>query len=169
MDARAHARANARGRAVVMQPDDGPSYWQPMPANGFVHLKLTPETTGCEDFLSGVQTVAPGGRVREHFHDAQVEVAVVLKGRGRFVADGVSHPLVPGTVTFVGTDVRHEIFNEGAEDMVTFFLISPPKGLAEFFARVGRARTPDEPAPAPFPRPDDVNAFEDRLGLKGTA
>ena len=60
-------------------------------------------------------------------------------------------------------------FNEGAEDMVTFFLISPPKGLGEFFAQVGRARTPGEPAPAPFPRPDDVNALEDRLGLKGTA
>lgn len=25
-----------------MQPDDGPSYWQPMPANGFARLKLRP-------------------------------------------------------------------------------------------------------------------------------
>ena len=23
-----------RGRAVVMQPEDGPSYWQPVPAHG---------------------------------------------------------------------------------------------------------------------------------------
>ncbi|MDP7668729.1 MAG: hypothetical protein QF738_11820 [Rhodospirillales bacterium] len=32
----------ARGPAVVMQPDDGPPQWQPMPANGFARLKLRP-------------------------------------------------------------------------------------------------------------------------------
>ena len=29
-------------RAVVMQPDEGPSYWCPVPANGYAHPKLVP-------------------------------------------------------------------------------------------------------------------------------
>ena len=29
-----------RGHAVVMQPDEGPSYWQPVPSNGHADPKL---------------------------------------------------------------------------------------------------------------------------------
>ena len=35
-----------RGRAVVVQPEDGPSYWQPVPANGHADPKLYPACTG---------------------------------------------------------------------------------------------------------------------------
>jgi hypothetical protein len=31
-----------RGHAVVMQPGDGPSYWQPVPAGGHADPKLFP-------------------------------------------------------------------------------------------------------------------------------
>src|SRR5213594_3650575 len=34
-----------RGHAVVMQPADGPSYWQPVPASGHADPKLYPENT----------------------------------------------------------------------------------------------------------------------------
>ena len=34
-----------RGHAVVMQPGDGPSFWQPKPANGYAEPKLTPQNT----------------------------------------------------------------------------------------------------------------------------
>src|SRR5438094_536100 len=39
-------REGVRGRAVVMQPGDGPSYWQPVPANGHADPKLFPGNTG---------------------------------------------------------------------------------------------------------------------------
>ena len=35
----------ARGCAVVMQPGEGPSYWQPVPANGHADPVLFPENT----------------------------------------------------------------------------------------------------------------------------
>ena len=35
-----------RGRAVVMQPEDGPSYWQTVPANCHADPKLYPARTG---------------------------------------------------------------------------------------------------------------------------
>jgi hypothetical protein len=35
-----------------------------------------------------------------------------------------------------------------------------PPGLDDFFAAIGRLRTPGEPAPEPFARPADVHAIE---------
>ena len=153
-----------RGRTVVMQPPDGPSFWQPKPANGYTQLKLRPEETGFEALSMGYQTVAPGGRVRAHSHDGQIEIQICFRGRGSVVADGVRHPLVPGTTCFVGCEVRHEIINEGEEDLVLIWVISPP-GLEDFFAAIGRARQEGEAAPPPFDRPTEVAAIERAAGM----
>ena len=74
---------------------------------------------------------------------------------------------MPGTACFLGPDVRHEIFNDGAEDLVQLWLIGPP-GLEDFFPSIGHPRAPGEPAPAPFERPDDVVAIETAMGFEGT-
>ncbi len=154
----------ARGRTLVMQPPDGASFWQPKPASGHTQVKLRPEDTGFEGLSVGYQTVAPGGRVRAHSHDAQVEIQICFRGRGRVVADGVGHALVPGTMCFLGYDVRHEIVNEGEDDLVLIWIISPP-GLEDFFAAIGRPRREGEAAPAPFDRPVRVAAIERAAGM----
>lgn len=156
-----------KGRAVVMQPGDGPSWWQPVPASGYAHAKLTPDRTEFSGLSMGYQTIAPGGRVRAHSHDKQVEVQICFRGQGRAVIDGETHPVVPGSVAFLGHNIMHEIINDGAEDLVMIWVISPA-GLEEFFASIGRARREGEPAPAPFPRPTDVVAIERSLGLMDT-
>ena len=156
-----------RGRAVVVQPGDGPSYWQPVPANGHADPALFPARTGFETLAMGYQTIAPRSRVREHSHGDQVELQICFRGRGRVVVDGVSHPLQPGTACFLGPDVKHEIINEGADDLVMLWVITPP-GLEDFFRAIGRPRRPGEPAPVPFARPADVVAIERNLGMKDT-
>lgn len=156
-----------RGHVVVVQPDQGPSYWQPVPANGHADPTLTPEGTGFDVLSMGYQTIAPGGHVREHSHGDQVELQICFRGRGRVVVDGVSHPLVPGTACFVGYDVKHEIANEGPDDLVMLWVISPA-GLEDFFKKVGRPRRPGEPAPPPFARPADVVAIERAMGMNDT-
>jgi quercetin dioxygenase-like cupin family protein len=156
-----------RGHAVVMQPDEGPSFWQPVPANGHSDPKLTPSTTRFETLSMGYQTIAPGGHVREHSHGDQVELQICFSGRGRVVVDGMSHPLVPGTACFLGYDVKHSILNEGSEDLVMLWVISPP-GLEHFFAAIGRPRQPGESAPAPFARPQDVVGIERAMGMNDT-
>ncbi len=35
-----------------------------------------------------------------------------------------------------------------------------PGGLEDFFQAIGRPRTPGEPAPPPFPRPENVEEIE---------
>ena len=156
-----------KGRAVVMQPDDGPSYWQPVPANGHADPKLFPGNTGFEGLAMGFQTIAPGSRVREHSHGDQIELQICFRGRGRVMVDGASHELVPGTSCFLGHDVRHEIVNEGPEDLVMLWVITPPE-LEHVFETIGRQRTRGEGAPAPFARPPDVVAVERAMGMNDT-
>jgi quercetin dioxygenase-like cupin family protein len=156
-----------RGRGVVVQPDQGASYWQPVPANGHADPKLTPATTGFEAQAMGYQTIAPGCRVREHSHGDQIELQICFRGRGRVMVDGVSHPLTPGTACFLGYDVKHEILNDSTEDLVMMWVITPP-GLEDFFKAIGRPRQPGDPAPAPFARPTDVVAVERAMGMNDT-
>jgi quercetin dioxygenase-like cupin family protein len=156
-----------RGRAVVVQPEQGASYWQPVPANGHADLKLTPATTGFEPLAMGYQTIAPGCRVREHSHGDQIELQICFRGRGRVVVDGVSHELTAGTACFLGYDVKHEIVNDSPEDLVMMWVITPP-GLEDFFKAIGRPRQPGDQAPAPFARPADVVAVERAMGMNDT-
>ena len=159
--------ATMRGRAVVMQPDDGPSYWQPVPANGHTDPKLFPANTGFDALAMGYQTIGVGARVREHSHGDQVELQICFRGRGHVIVDGRSHPLVPSTACLLGHDVKHEIVNDGPEELVMLWVIAPP-GLENFFAAIGRPRSAGDPAPAPFARPDDVVAIERSLGMNDT-
>jgi quercetin dioxygenase-like cupin family protein len=161
-------REGVRGRAVVMQPGDGPSYWQPVPANGHADPKLFPGNTGFDGLSMGYQTIAPGSRVREHSHGDQVELQICFRGSGRVMVDGVAHKLTPGTACLLGYDVKHEIINDSADDELVMLWVIAPPGLEDFFKAIGRPRVAGEPAPAPFARPADVVAVERRLGMNDT-
>ena len=161
-------REGVRGRAVVMQPGDGPSYWQPVPANGHADPKLFPGNTGFDGLSMGYQTIAPASRVREHSHGDQVELQICFRGSGRVMVDGVAHKLTPGTACLLGYGVKHEIINDSADDELVMLWVIAPPGLEDFFKAIGRPRVAGEPAPAPFPRPADVVAVERRLGMNDT-
>lgn len=157
-----------RGRKVVLQPGEGKSFWQPVPANGFAEPRLVPGETKFEGVSLGFQTIAPGSYVREHSHDNQIEMLVGFSGRGTVKVDGVPHPMVPGTTCFLGYDVKHQIINETDEDLVMVWAIAPA-GLEEFFETIGRPREEGEPAPEPFARPVDTDAIDRRSGMDATA
>jgi quercetin dioxygenase-like cupin family protein len=154
----------ARRHAAVIQPSEGDSFWQPVPANGHADPKLTPANTRYGGLSMGYQTIAPRSRVREHAHGDQIELQVCFRGRGRVMVDGVSHPLVPGTACFLGYDVKHEIINETDEELVMLWMVSPA-GLENFFKAIGRPRTPGEPAPTPFARPENGVEIERASGM----
>ena len=152
----------SRGDLHVVQPDAAPSFWQPVPANGFVEVHLAPDRVRMEHPIGfGRQTVAPGGHVREHSHDRNEEVIHVVEGHGHAVLDGVRHPMQPGTTLFLGRNRLHMFVNDG-EAPLTFVWLLLPNGLEDFFAAIGRPRAPGDPAPAAFPRPADVLEIERR-------
>ena len=153
-----------RGFAII------PSMETPLTPLEFMRRarKLYPGRTGFPGHSMGFQTIAPGGRVREHSHGDQVELQICFRGKGRVVVDGQSHPLVPGTACFLGYDVRHELINESPQDdLVMLWVITPP-GLEHFFEAIGRPRAAGDAAPAPFERPADVIAIERRMGMNDT-
>ncbi len=158
---------NCRNHAVVVQPGECPSYWQPKPANGHADPTLIPRNTKFDGFSMGYQTIAPGSNIRAHAHSDQVELQICFSGRGHVNVNGEHHELVPGTACFLGPDVRHEIFNDGDQDLVQLWVIGPP-GLEDFFQSIGRKREPGDLAPARFERPVDVVEIERSMGFEGT-
>ncbi len=152
--------AQDRGAAIVVQPGEGESYWQPEPANGYAEVRVSRrDDPSIDRFSSGIQVIAPGGRVREHQHGANEELLFFFEGRGRAVIDGVEHPIRPGTTVYVGPWRKHTFINDGDIDLKMFWVLVPG-GLEDFFQAIGRPRTPGEPAPAPFARPEDVGRIE---------
>lgn len=152
----------ATGEARVFGPDDGHSFWQPVPANGFVRNIINQRMIdGQTNFSLGTQTVAPGCFIREHTHPHNEEVIFVVEGRGVARIDGVEHAIEKGSCVYVGRGRKHHFLNPNAEPM-TFLWLMMPGGLDQFFAEIGRARTPGDPTPEPFPRPANVAEIEAR-------
>lgn len=148
------------GPVLVVGPEDGESYWQPVPANGYIRSIFNNELLGnANKFALGTQTVAPGCFIREHTHDRHEEMIFVFSGHGLVKLDGVEHVLEPGSAVFIGLNRRHQFINTGKEPF-TFVWYLMPGGLQDFFRQIGRPRTLGEPAPAPFPRPDNVAEIE---------
>lgn len=146
-------------KSRVVQPDEGTSFWQPVPANGHVEVKIEGGQDGMADFDSGVQEVAPGCHVREHAHGENEELIMVFAGEGEAVVDGAAHRMLPGTMLYLARDSRHTFRNTG-DAPLRFFWTLLPGGLSPFFRAIGRPRQAGEPVPEPFPRPDNVEQIE---------
>ena len=149
-------------RSAVIPLDQASSFWQPIPANGFVRCILDSASVGAHTpFSMGTQTVDPGCHVREHTHDRHDEVIHVLAGHGAARLDGVLTAIAAGSTIYIGANLKHG-FHAAPDAALTFLWLLMPGGLETFFAAIGRPRTPGEPAPAPFPRPPDIAAIEAR-------
>jgi quercetin dioxygenase-like cupin family protein len=154
--------AAIEGSVRVVGPGEGESFWQPVPANGFVRNILSQAMTGGEaNFSLGTQTVAPGCFIREHTHADNEEVIFVIEGRGTARLDGVDHPIEIGSAVYIGRNRRHHFLNPHDTPM-TFVWLMMPGGLDRFFAEIGRPRTADEATPPPFPRPENIAEIERR-------
>ena len=148
----------------VLQVDEGPSHWQPVPANGYVTAKLVPETWD-GPFSAGIQLVAPHCHIRKHAHDRHHEAIFVWGGEGRALVDGVEHPMRTGTLVGLPIGVEHMFINDGDEPLKLFWMLAP-HGIEAFFAEIGRPRQAGDTPPAPFPRPANILEIEARTVFK---
>ena len=149
-----------RGAVVVKQPEEGESFWQPVPANGYAEVRVSPrDSTKIAGFSSGIQVIAPGCHVREHQHGGEQELLFFFEGTGRAVVNGEEHPIVAGTTIYVGAWNTHTFINDGETDLKMMWVLMPG-GLEDFFQAIGRPRERGEDAPPPFPRPDNVTEIE---------
>jgi quercetin dioxygenase-like cupin family protein len=140
-------------RFHAQPPGGGGSYWQPLPARGYIVVAASPREVPGLPFSTGLQAVSPGGSVRPHAHEAQFEVITILEGSGTAEVEDERIPLLPGTTLAFAPGTRHAFTNDGAGELRFTWTISPP-GLEDFFAEIGRPRLPGEEMPEPFTRPE---------------
>ena len=67
----------AKGHAIVIGPEEGESFWQPVPSTGFITSKITPYNSPYDSFSSGIQVLEAGSSVKQHAHERGV-VSVVF-------------------------------------------------------------------------------------------
>jgi len=152
----------AASQSAVIGLDDAASFWQPVPANGFVRCILRSDAVGARTpFSMGTQTVDPGAHVREHTHDRHDEVIHVLDGHGTALIEGGHRLITKGSTVYIGANLKHG-FHASADGALTFLWMLMPGGLDDFFAAIGRPRAPGDPQPSPFPRPPNVAEIEAR-------
>ncbi len=149
-----------RGAAFVVQPDEGESYWQPVPANGYAEVLVSKRDDPSIGALSsGIQVIAPGCHIREHQHGAEQELLFFFEGTGKVLVNGEEHPVRPGTMVYAGRLNTHKIVNDTDADLKMMWVLAPG-GLEDFFEAIGRPRAAGETAPEPFARPENVAAIE---------
>ena len=73
---------HAEGVAIVLGPEDGESYWQPLPSRGYVINKINPYTSPYDDFSIGIQVLEPGAHIRRHAHERSHELLFCFRGTG---------------------------------------------------------------------------------------
>lgn len=152
----------AQPTAVIVGPDEGRTLWQPLPSRGYVQVALSPANMPYDAFSAGIQVLPPGCHVREHGHRQNHEVIFIYEGTGICEIEGEVTPVGPGTTVLFGRHARHRIENTGTVDMKLFWVFTPP-GLEDWFDAIGRPRTPGEPMPPPFERPQNVAEIQERM------
>lgn len=143
-------------KSLVINPNDGESWWQPMPSRGYVTTYITPEKNPYHDFSSGIQVLPPDCEVREHGHTINHELAFIYQGKGIVIIEDETYEIGPGCTVLFADNEKHIIRNTSDEDMHLFWVFMPPR-LEEWFRAIGKPRTPGDEMPEPFPRPDNTD------------
>ena len=138
--------AFAKGAVVVLGPDEGESFWQPLPSRGYIVNKLTPYNTPYDSFSLGIQVLEPGAHIRRHAHERQHEVLFCYAGEGWAEVDGQRHEVRPETTLLIGRAAWHTVQNTGSGQMRLLWMIAPA-GLEDWFRAIGRPRRPGEAMP----------------------
>lgn len=150
-----------KGEALVIEPEAGESYWQPIPSTGYITSKVTPYNSPYDSFAAGIQVLEPGASVRMHAHERSHELIFVYEGEGYADVDGARHELAQGSMMVMGRRVHHYVENTGDGQLKMMWVIFPP-GLEDWFSAIGKPRISGEEPPAPFKRPPDVAHIQDR-------
>jgi quercetin dioxygenase-like cupin family protein len=151
------ALLSEKGPGLCLDPDEGPSFWQPRPTGGHATLKLHHGSMPSNMFAMGTQTIPPGGRLGERAFDVGEAAFFVYDGTGRAMVNGRWRALAPETLIYVGRGATHDIENEGAGDLALAWIVTPP-GLEGLMCAIGRERAPGTTAPGPFDAPKDLAA-----------
>lgn len=61
----------------------------------------------------------------KHIHENEVEVYIIIKGKGKVTAGEEDIELHPGTLVYIPPKMEHQTFNTGASDLEFYGVFSP--------------------------------------------
>ncbi len=67
----------------------------------------------------------PGKASLRHYHKVSEESYYILRGQGRMVIDGQEHTLSPAQAMLILPGQRHQIFNDGEEELEFLAICAP--------------------------------------------
>ena len=153
--------SHAKGIAIVLRPEDGESFWQPLPSHGYVINKISPYTSPFDNFSVGIQVLEPGAHIRRHAHERSHELLFCFRGTGSAEIDGRKYDVREETMVLIGRGLQHKVTNTGPGQMRLMWFISPP-GLEDWFRALGRPRQAGDPPPPAFERPANIKEIQAR-------
>lgn len=117
-------------RPIVLRASEG----QTIRAFGdTVIVKITTtDTNGA--FSLGLVTTPPQGGPPLHRHTREDEVFLIVSGQYRFVCDGITHDVGPGSMLFLPRNTIHTFMVTGTEPGQAWVLLLPG-GFEKFFGR----------------------------------
>lgn len=68
--------------------------------------------------------VQPGCSIGMHTHETSSEICYILSGHAKVLYDGEVLPLDPGVVHYCPKGHAHSVFNDGAEEMQMYCVVS---------------------------------------------
>jgi mannose-6-phosphate isomerase-like protein (cupin superfamily) len=149
----------AKGVAIVLGPEEGESFWQPLPSRGYVINKITPYSSPYDDFSTGIQVLEPGALIRRHGHERSHEILFCFRGTGIAEIEGKTYDVCEETLLLIGRGLQHKVTNTGSVQMRLLWFISPA-GLEDWFRALGRPRQAGEPLPPAFDRPSNIKDIQ---------
>jgi mannose-6-phosphate isomerase-like protein (cupin superfamily) len=149
----------AKGIVIALGPEDGESFWQPLPSRGYVINKINPYNSPYDSFSAGLQVVEPGAHIRRHAHERNHELLFCYRGNGCAEIEGKQYDVCPETTILIGRGLQHKVTNTGADQMRLLWVIAPA-GLEDWFRAIGRPRRAGEPLPPAFERPAGLEAIQ---------
>ena len=150
---------HAKGDVIVLGPEEGEAFWQPLPSTGYVINKINPYNSPYDTFSTGIQVLEPGAHSAATRTSAATSCCSATPGAAMPRSTGSATNSSPETMILVGRGLQHKVVNAGDGQMRLLWFIAPP-GLEDWFRALGRPRRPGEPVPAPFERPANVEMIQ---------
>ncbi len=134
----------AKGIVIALGPEDGESFWQPLPSTGYVINKINPYNSPYDAFSTGLQVLEPGAHIRRHAHERSHELLFCYRGTGQADIDGKLYDVLPETM-ILRTPARARCVYSGSSRRRVWRIGSAPSGgrgvRANHFRRRSIARS----------------------------
>jgi putative monooxygenase len=108
---------------------------------GEIRTLLAPSTVGATSGFLGVAILRPGEFISEHYHPYSEEFLYVVRGQLSLRLDDEPGELGGGESVLIPRFVRHRLENQGGEEVLAVFFLSPLAPRPE----LGHVDTEDPP------------------------